>query len=372
VTERLPPRSRPHPGRAVAAALAGAWRTSPGPVPPDLLDPVLPLLVGGGAAGLVWAKVRGRPGFPAKAVRTLRDVYRTHARDAAADEYHIPRLVARLRAAGIEPVLIKGWASARHYAEPALRPSGDIDLCVRPDQVAAARAVVTPARLPTPVDLHAGIPDLPDRTWGEALGRSELLPCGVGAVRVLGPEDHLRLVCGHFARHGGHRPLWLCDVAAAVEARPPAFDWDYFLSGHPRLTDWALCVLALAGLLLGARAGHPRVTAAADRLPGWFERTALERWGAAGDRKPYAHYLCRPGRAARELYYRGLNPIRFTFRAGLSPHTRLPAPLTAVVAWAAGLPERWRSRRARRAAGPDDWMVHRPLPALAHYRGARS
>src|SRR5205814_891640 len=70
---------------------------------------------------------------------------------------------------------------------------------------------------------------------------------------VLGPEDHLRLLCLHMLVHGVCRPLWLCDIGAALESRPAEFDWRWFLSGDPRRTRWALCALGLAHELLGAR-----------------------------------------------------------------------------------------------------------------------
>jgi hypothetical protein len=43
-------------------------------------------------------------------------------------------------------------------------------------------------------------------------------------IRILGAEDHLRLLCLHLLKHGAWRPLWLCDVAAALESRPSSFD----------------------------------------------------------------------------------------------------------------------------------------------------
>lgn len=352
----------------VAVTLVGTWRRVP-PVPlaADVPAQLIARLVDGGVGGLAWWRLRHHAAHSARGLRPLREAYRQQAVVAAATVGRIGEAVTALRAAGVEPILIKGWASARYYAEPGLRPSSDIDLCVRPDQVPAARAALAPTRVSALVDLHAGIPDLPDRTWDQAFDRSELVPCGHTPVRALAPEDHLRLLCVHFVRHGGFRPLWLCDIAAAAEAMGPGFDWGIFQGGNRRLTDWVLCVLALARRLLDARLDHPAVLAAADRLPEWFTRTVLWHW-TAGRQSPGAlHHLRHPAAAARALNYRGLNPIRFVFRSGLSPYSRLPLPLIQLGSWAAFIPQRLRKSIARRLA-PVDRQVHQPIASLALYR----
>ena len=57
---------------------------------------------------------------------------------------------------GVEPLVLKGWAAARLYGEPGLRPYGDLDLCVLPSEEAAARtALQAPGAPPVLVDLHS-------------------------------------------------------------------------------------------------------------------------------------------------------------------------------------------------------------------------
>src|SRR5208283_3582020 len=129
-----------------------------------------------------------------------------------------------------------------------------------------------------PVDLHRGTPDLPDRTWEQVHRHSRLMSLGREDVRILGAEDHLRLVCLHLVRHGAWRPLWLCDVAAALEARPMDFDWDYCLSGKRRLTRWVIAVLGLACRLLDARLDNPSLEARVHEVPSWLVDTVLCRW----------------------------------------------------------------------------------------------
>ena len=65
-----------------------------------------------------------------------------------------------MTATGLQPILIKGWAAARLYPETGLRPYGDIDVCVRPDQLAAAKKLLHEAAGSCGwVELHEGVPD---------------------------------------------------------------------------------------------------------------------------------------------------------------------------------------------------------------------
>ena len=122
-------------GRLVAELLAGAWRDAP-PAPglsAAELAAVTPLLLASGGAALAWRRVRVSESLRATpAAHQLRQAYRLHTLEAALHERNIKQVFALLRAAGVEPLLVKGWAVARLYTEPGARPYGDIDLCVRP------------------------------------------------------------------------------------------------------------------------------------------------------------------------------------------------------------------------------------------------
>jgi hypothetical protein len=234
------------------------------------------------------------------------------------------KLFRLIGANGLDAVLVKGWSVARHYAQPLLRPCGDIDLCVAPAQFARARqlfaAEVTPD---TQLDLHAGVPDLPGRTWEEVLDRSMVVLLDDVPIRVLGFEDLLRLVCLHLVRHGAWRPLWLVDVAALLEALPADFDWDYCLNGRPELSRWVVAVIGLAHQLLGASIPNSAIRERALReTPPWLAEVVLWRWANGKQRKPLAYYTRHPLAAVEDLFYHGLNPVRSAFRLGVLPRSK--------------------------------------------------
>src|SRR5437588_5156022 len=165
----------------------------------------------------------------------------------------------------------KGWVIARDYPEPGLRPYGDIDLYVRPEQHGAfVAALGNPEARGWNVDLHRGAAELDDRTFDVLYAHSQSLRLGDAEVRAFGPEDHLRLLCLHFLREGALRPLWLYDVAVALKSLPPDFDWAYFLSGNQRRSDWAACVIGLAGQILGADMDGLPMEWRPKHLPSWM------------------------------------------------------------------------------------------------------
>ena len=202
---------------------------------------------------------------------TLRNAYRLQTLEAALHVQQIPEVITILRAAGIEPILAKGWALASLYPDPTLRPYGDIDLCVPPSQYELARRVVQDhVASEVVVDLHSGLPDLDDRSLDALYARSRVIRLGPAEVRVLGYEDHLRFLCLHFVRHGARRPLWLCDIALLLESRRGAFDWAYCLSGDRRRSLAVGCVVGLGAALLDAKLDMPCFLEARCPLPAWL------------------------------------------------------------------------------------------------------
>lgn len=285
-----------------------------------------PMLLPTGSAGLAWWKIRASPLAANRAFDELHQAYRLIAVQAAVHELRVARAFAVLRAAGVEPILGKGWAIARLYPDPGLRPYGDVDLYVRPEQHAAA---VTALGNPQAegVDLHAGLAELDDRSWEPLFARSRVATLGGVEVRVFGPADHLRLLALHMLRHGILRPLWLCDVALALESRPADLDWAVVTSGRPRRTEGVRCAVGLARQLLGASLDGVPVAEHAVRLPRWIVPAVLRQWSAFkvphGSRAPMAASGRRPAAFLRSLFLRWPNPIEATVGVG-GPFNDLP------------------------------------------------
>ena len=328
-------------GRRVARALAGAWRESPPSIDfsADELNEVAPLLLASGAGALGWQRVRHSPLAETAAASQLHEAYRMHALHSALHEAEIQQLFTSFRAAGVEPVLVKGWAVARWYSEKWLRPYGDVDLCFKPEDYAIAAAVArTLQGQPFTIDLHEGFAKLDGLSADELLARSQLVALGNVEVRVLGFEDQLRILCTHLLRHGAWRPLWLCDIAVAIETRPADFDWARFFGAAPLEADWLACTIGLAYQLLDARIDDTPVLWRAEQLPRWFVPHVLKNWGAPfpinyppmSYARPLSTYLRHPKGLLKTLRARWPDALEATIRrrGRINESPRLPYQLS--------------------------------------------
>ncbi len=305
-------------GCRVAAVLQGSWRDPPAALALSAaeLSEVAPLLLAGGAAGLAWRRLSASPDLASSpAAATLRQAFRLHVLESAVHAHQLGEVSALLRAAGVRALVGKGWAVARLYPEPGLRPYGDLDLYLAPREHATALAALRkPAVAPGPVDVHCGFSDLDDLGAEPLLARSRATTLGGVEVHLFGPEDHLRLLCLPGLRHGLSRPLWLCNVALALESQPEDFDWDRVLGGARRQAEAVACTLGLAGELLVARLAGTPVAERAARLPSWLVPTVLRQWGGRGSgwRQPIGSFLRRPAGLLRELPRHWPNPMEAT------------------------------------------------------------
>lgn len=323
------------PGRLIAAVLKGAWRELPGSEPPLSvadLEEVTPLIYNSGAAGLAWWRLRHTSLRDAPSAELLHQAFRLQTLFAKTHENKVQKTFRLFRQAGVEPILIKGWAVGRLYPEAGLRPSGDIDLFVKRQDFAAARHVLSSAAArDCGVDLHAHIFELADRDPDDLFARSELHQCGDEKVRVLCSEDHFALLAVHLLKHGAWRPLWLCDLGLLLESMPESFDWNLCLGESRRRSNWILTAVSLAHDLLGARLPDKKIVTSAERIPIWIERRVLKEWDTPfainqppmSYRAPMRSYLRRPNGMLRDLARRWPNPILATVSAN-GQFNRLP------------------------------------------------
>jgi hypothetical protein len=225
---------------------------------------------------------------------------------------------------------------ARLYAEEGLRPYADVDLCIRPEQAAEGRRAQGAVTEDCSIDLHLGLHHLDDRALADVYERSEQVALEGGRVRILGAEDHLRLIALHMLGHGAWRPVWLVDISVALERRPASFDWGRFESGSPRRTQWASTALRLAHLLLDADVEGVPGPLVRGPTPGWAVATILDAWGfdgrrvPQGARLPLAHARGVPSLFSG-LWARWPDPLEATVGVG--------APINAFPRWPVQLAE---------------------------------
>jgi hypothetical protein len=372
--------ARREPGSRVADLLRGAWRQSPPATSVDLsevqLNDILPLLLESGAAALAWWQLRATPLAETVAGRELHDAYRRFRLSARVHERELAHVFALLRAQGIEPVLVKGWASARLYPDAALRPYGDLDLCVAPREFVRARATLKClADLPGYfVDLHSGFSRIGQtkeqegyrtfrrlrrvlnrrddtRFWEQLFSRSQLVsltsapealataPQFQDSIRVLCPEDHLRLLSAHLLRSGARRAAWLCVLAVRLVSRRRDFNWDIaFAETQAQTRNWLATTIALAEDLLGADCGERPEFARVGSLPRWLAPAVVAEWGKVsevGRQMSDVRFQMSDlgaslaGLPARSRYARWHNPIRATAAVGgqFNDWPRLPYQL---------------------------------------------
>jgi hypothetical protein len=313
-------------GTTVARVLEGSWRADP-PAPDfdrALLDSVHLQLLASGAAGLVWRKIRGNYPLAASSASTVwRDMYRSNALNSARQQRFIVEIFARLTEKNLDAVLVKGWAMARLYPEAAARPVGDIDLYVTPEQMERARRVID--ALPESdynVDFEHLAPVLSGDSPRAMLERAEVVQLRGVAVRVLCAEDNLRMLAVHFLQHGGWRPLWLCDIAVALETRPREFDWRICLGANPIRKNWIESVMMLSHLILGARIEGTPIAGRAHELPRWVGDSILEKWGRLTPEMIGRGYFPRVGSIlaptdfVRAISHRWNDALRATVESG--------------------------------------------------------
>jgi hypothetical protein len=348
-------------GLAISRALRTAWRQVP--VPDSTLGPSVSAaaatLLGTGCGALAWWRIResslANEGFAAP----LREAYRLHTLQAAVHERNIEHVLQHFNAAGLSPLVFKGWTMARLYAKPGLRPYGDIDVLVDAADETHAREVIRglPSQLAALVDLDMRVLRrfLPDRSFANLVEHSSVETVGTASFRMLAAEDHLRLICLHQLDHGGWRPLWLCDVAAFVESLPERFHWERVLAGHLHLSEAVVALVGLAEELLGARlpSGTPRAS-----VPPWFRKAILKAWAGGLQAPPESLLgLHKMGvkRATAAIRARWPDPLTATLHLR-APFRGIPRPILQVaecarraLRFAAG---GWRTDLARTSADP--------------------
>jgi hypothetical protein len=170
-------------------------------------------------------------------------------------EEQLRQVTLALQRCEITPLLLKGYPLARHYyANPAFRPTSDLDVAVRPERFSDAvqvlqtlgyvpgegrKVAVGPGthgahlrhvQLGIEVDLHRHV--LASSRWDGADDGfwARAVPCSIrGAdALTLTAGDHLLHACLHGYRRGLRvkRIRWLLDVAMILKGPFPEASWE--------------------------------------------------------------------------------------------------------------------------------------------------
>ncbi len=278
--------------------------------------------------------------------------------DGMVHQRQLAEVIAVLRRAGIEPLLLKGYALAELvYPDPVTRPSHDMDVlvhsdevelacraldqigCTLPDQATVDVQLANAYDLPVVLPPMAGLATVLELHWDLAprglfkldldlwRARAEVFDLAGQPALRFSPEDMLLHLALHMRKHRYVGLRWLCDVAELLRrlAGPAALrtlDWEYVL-GSARASG--LTVLLYTGLVLAQRLLDAPV--APDLLArlqpaAWRRRllqsvlsqeallAPLEREDAGWTRLASVEILLidRPAAMARELGYRLLPP----------------------------------------------------------------
>ena len=208
-------------------------------------------------------------------------------------EHRIVKAFELFRKYNIEPILIKGWAAARYYPRKEERQFVDIDFCVAPGEFEKAGEILADCyKKDLMIDLHNGLRHLDTVKWKDLFENTELVKIETTNIRILRPEDHLRVLCVHWLNDGGAVKPKLWDIYYAVESRPPDFDWGRCLETVDRKRrKWIVCAIGLAHLYLGLDLRNTPIASEAGQIPKWVIKTVEREWADENRLKPLQNCL---------------------------------------------------------------------------------
>jgi len=227
-------------------------------------------------------------------------------------EIRVLQAFALFRENNIEPVLIKGFAAGRYYPDSVPRLSIDIDFAVAAaDHEAALGVCRSLAADGLAIDLHNELRHLDTVAWSDLFDNSRLIHLDAGTIRVLRPEDHLRVLCVHWLTDGGTNKARLWDIYYLIANREADFDWDRFLAPvSERRQRWLLCTVGLAQRYLGLDLDDAPIKDQVGDLPGWLIKTVEREWATETKAQPLETVIYDRKKLVKQIWKRmHPNPI---------------------------------------------------------------
>lgn len=201
------------------------------------------------------------------------------------------------RSNGIEPILIKGWAAGRFYPKGTFRPTSDVDLAVAASDFDIADRLCRSTKSEGfAIDLHRELRHLDTCPWNDLFAHSRLVDLDCEQIRVLCPEDHLRVLAVHWLTDGGWFRDRLWDIYYAIENRPADFDWNRCLdSVSPIRRRWVVCVIGLTHKFFDLYVDDLPISDEVRDLPPWLIKAVEREWSSGVRLLPLYRFTRDPG-----------------------------------------------------------------------------